>query len=190
MPGDALAADAWREPGAGRWCDVAFLDPPYPMWRAPATASAARRGRRPRGGGRPLGVLVLTPHPVTARPPTSVAPGAKPRTHAAPPSGSSVRPTRRTTDPLTSNLPIHMKSISTSLLLCAASSAAGTAGEGRVAAPYVVDAGDEAAVLATMQSYVDGFYEGEPAHLERALELVKLGFLRPAPDDPSGTRCR
>ena len=35
MPGDALAADAWREPGAGRWCDVAFLDPPYPMWRAP-----------------------------------------------------------------------------------------------------------------------------------------------------------
>lgn len=34
-PGDALIADAWREPGAGRWVDVAFLDPPYPMWRAP-----------------------------------------------------------------------------------------------------------------------------------------------------------
>lgn len=34
-PGDALVAEAWREPGAGRWVDVAFLDPPYPIWRAP-----------------------------------------------------------------------------------------------------------------------------------------------------------
>lgn len=82
-----------------------------------------------------------------------------------------------------------MKPISTSLLLCAALvGCAGTAGEGRVAARYVVDAADEAAVLATMQSYVDGFYEGEPAHLERALspELVKLGFRRPAPDESFG----
>ena len=44
-----------------------------------------------------------------------------------------------------------MKPISTSLLLCAALvGCAGTAGEGRVAARYVVDAADEAAVLATM----------------------------------------
>jgi len=34
-PGDALAAEAWREPGQGRWADLAFLDPPYPIWRAP-----------------------------------------------------------------------------------------------------------------------------------------------------------
>ena len=34
-PGDAMAADAWRKPGADRWVDVAFLDPPYPIWRAP-----------------------------------------------------------------------------------------------------------------------------------------------------------
>ncbi|MEL6715606.1 MAG: 16S rRNA (guanine(966)-N(2))-methyltransferase RsmD [Planctomycetota bacterium] len=34
QPGDALLAEAWREPGAGRWADVAFLDPPYPIWRA------------------------------------------------------------------------------------------------------------------------------------------------------------
>lgn len=34
-PGDALVADAWREPGGDRWADVAFMDPPYPLWRAP-----------------------------------------------------------------------------------------------------------------------------------------------------------
>lgn len=34
-PGDALVAEAWREPGQGRWADLAFLDPPYPIWRAP-----------------------------------------------------------------------------------------------------------------------------------------------------------
>lgn len=34
-PGDALIADAWREPGGERWADIAFLDPPYPIWRTP-----------------------------------------------------------------------------------------------------------------------------------------------------------
>lgn len=34
-PGDALSADAWRSAGAERWADIAFLDPPYPIWRAP-----------------------------------------------------------------------------------------------------------------------------------------------------------
>lgn len=34
-PGDALIAEAWREPGGERWADIAFLDPPYPIWRAP-----------------------------------------------------------------------------------------------------------------------------------------------------------
>lgn len=35
QPGDALVADAWREPGGERWADLALLDPPYPIWRAP-----------------------------------------------------------------------------------------------------------------------------------------------------------
>ena len=34
-PGDAMVAEAWRRPGDGRWVDVAFLDPPYPIWRSP-----------------------------------------------------------------------------------------------------------------------------------------------------------
>ena len=34
-PGDAMIADAWRRPDGERWADVAFLDPPYPIWRAP-----------------------------------------------------------------------------------------------------------------------------------------------------------
>ncbi|MEE2940117.1 MAG: nuclear transport factor 2 family protein [Planctomycetota bacterium] len=82
-----------------------------------------------------------------------------------------------------------MKSSVSTFLLCAAlAGCASTAGEGRIAADYVVDAADEAAVLAAMESYIDGFYEGEPAHLERALspDLVKLGFRRSAPDEPFG----
>lgn len=34
-PGDALSANAWREATGERWADVAFLDPPYPIWRTP-----------------------------------------------------------------------------------------------------------------------------------------------------------
>ncbi len=34
-PGDAMVAGAWRKPGDDRWVDVAFLDPPYPIWSSP-----------------------------------------------------------------------------------------------------------------------------------------------------------
>ena len=34
-PGDAMLADAWRQLDRARWADIAFLDPPYPIWRTP-----------------------------------------------------------------------------------------------------------------------------------------------------------
>lgn len=34
-PGDAMLADAWRQLDGSRWADIAFLDPPYPIWRTP-----------------------------------------------------------------------------------------------------------------------------------------------------------
>ena len=33
--GDAMLDDAWRELDRSRWADIAFLDPPYPIWRTP-----------------------------------------------------------------------------------------------------------------------------------------------------------
>ncbi len=64
-PGDALLADAWREPGGERWADIAFLDPPYPMWRAPGdrkTMLAVIKAVLTECL-RPTGVMVLHTHP-------------------------------------------------------------------------------------------------------------------------------
>lgn len=78
--------------------------------------------------------------------------------------------------------------LSTLLLTSGLVGCASTSGDAYVAKDYVIDAGDEAAVLAAMQGYIDGFYEGEPAHLEACLskDLVKLGWRRAAPGEPFG----
>jgi 16S rRNA (guanine966-N2)-methyltransferase len=69
-PGDALVGDAWRRPDGSRWADVAFLDPPYPIWRAPgdrATMLAVVRAVLAEAVV-PGGVLVLHTHPRDLRP--------------------------------------------------------------------------------------------------------------------------
>ncbi len=83
-PGDALMADAWRQPGAERWVDVALVDPPYPIWRAPGdrkTMFAVVRAILAEAL-RPTGVLVLhtAPGDLEARD-LGLPEGSKPRTY-------------------------------------------------------------------------------------------------------------
>lgn len=69
-PGDALVGTAWRRPDGERWADVAFLDPPYPIWRTPgdrATMLAVVRAVLAEAVV-PGGVLMLHTHPRDLRP--------------------------------------------------------------------------------------------------------------------------
>ncbi|MEM9382629.1 MAG: 16S rRNA (guanine(966)-N(2))-methyltransferase RsmD [Planctomycetota bacterium] len=69
-PGDALLADAWRRPDGARWADLAFLDPPYPIWRTPgdrATMLAVVR-KVVDEALVPGGLLVLHTHPSDLEP--------------------------------------------------------------------------------------------------------------------------
>jgi 16S rRNA (guanine966-N2)-methyltransferase len=83
-PGDAMIADAWREPGGERWADVAFLDPPYPIWRAPgdrrtmlAVVEAVLKEAL-----KPTGVLVLHTSPKDLDgPDLGLSQDAKPRVY-------------------------------------------------------------------------------------------------------------
>lgn len=64
-PGDALLADAWRRPNGERWADVAFVDPPYPLWRSAGDRRTllATVQRVLDEAVVPGGVLVLHTHP-------------------------------------------------------------------------------------------------------------------------------
>ena len=83
-PGDALLADAWREPGGERWVDIAFLDPPYPIWKNPGdrrTMLAVVKAVL-REAIAPTGVLVLHTAPKDVDFADLGAPdGAEPRTY-------------------------------------------------------------------------------------------------------------
>ena len=83
-PGDAMVAEAWRNPGEGRWVDVAFLDPPYPIWRSPgdrrrmlSVVTAVLHEAL-----KPTGVLILHTAPKDLDgSDLGLAPDAKPRTY-------------------------------------------------------------------------------------------------------------
>jgi 16S rRNA (guanine(966)-N(2))-methyltransferase RsmD len=83
-PGDAMAAEAWRRPGDERWADLAFLDPPYPIWRSPgdrrrmlSVVTAVLNEAL-----KPTGMLVLHTAPKDLDgPDLGLSSGAKPRTY-------------------------------------------------------------------------------------------------------------